>query len=95
MKKLKDKGVPIHGVGLQGHWSIFDPSAAELEESIKKFASLGLEIQFTEVDVSVYPKQHDRSNEAFKGKAEFTPELAAKQAAQYKMLFDIFRKYKG
>lgn len=94
LKKLKEKGVPINGVGLQGHWSIFEPSAAELEESITKFASLGLEVQFTEVDVSVYPKRHDMSKEAYKGKAEFTPEMDDKQAAHYKMLFDIFRKHK-
>ena len=94
MKKLKDKGVPIHGVGLQGHWSIYEPSAAELEASITKFASLGLELQFTEVDVSVYPKQHERSTEPFRGIAEYTPDMEQKQTAQYKMLFDIFRKHK-
>ena len=94
LKKLKEKGVPINGVGLQGHWSNFEPSAAELEESITKFASLGLELHFTEVDVSVYPKKHDMSKEAFTGKAEYTPEMEQKQAVQYKMLFDIFRKHK-
>ena len=95
VKKLKDKGVPIHGVGLQGHWSIYEPSATELEASITKFASLGLELQFTEVDVSVYPKQHERSTEPFRGIAEYTPDMEQKQAAQYKMLFDIFRKHKN
>ena len=94
VKKLKDKGVPIHGVGLQGHWSIYEPSATELEASITKFASLGLELQFTEVDVSVYPKRHERSNVPFEGKAEYTPDMEQKQTAQYKMLFDIFRKHK-
>ncbi len=94
VKKLKDKGVPIHGVGLQGHWSLYEPTAAELEESITKFASLGLEVQITEVDVSVYAKQDERTSVPFTGKAEFTPEMDAKQAVKYKMLFDIFRKHK-
>jgi endo-1,4-beta-xylanase len=95
LKKLKDKGVPINGVGLQGHWSIFEPSADELEASIAKFASLGLELQFTEVDVSVYPKEHEPSSIPFAGKAEYTPEMEVKQAAHYKMLFEIFRKHKA
>ena len=95
VKKLKDKGVPIHGVGLQGHWSIFEPTAAELEESINKFASLGLEVQITEVDVSVYPKRHQRTTEPFKGKAEYTSEMEAQQAEKYKMLFEVFRKHKN
>jgi endo-1,4-beta-xylanase len=94
LKKLKEKGVPINGVGLQGHWSIYEPSEADLEESITKFASLGLEVHFTEVDVSVYAKRHERSSEPFKGKAEFTDEMNDKQAAHYKMLFEVFRKHK-
>lgn len=45
LKKLKGKGVPINGVGLQAHWSIYEPKAQEA--SINRFASLGLKIQFT------------------------------------------------
>lgn len=95
VKKLKDKGVPIHGVGLQGHWSIYEPTAQELETSITKFASLGLKVQITELDVSVYPKEHVRRERKDTDKSEFTPEMNDKQAAHYKMLFDIFRKHKG
>lgn len=60
LKRLKAKNVPVHGVGLQGHWSIYEPSQAELEKSISQFASLGLEVQITELDVSVHPKEHER-----------------------------------
>lgn len=94
VKKLKDKGVPINGVGLQGHWSIFEPTAQELEESITKFASLGLKVQITELDVSVYPKLHERQTKRDTIKREFTPEMNDKQAAHYKMLFEVFRKHK-
>ena len=92
---LVAKGVPIHGVGLQAHWSLFEPTSQELEESITKFASLGLKIQITELDVSVHPKQHEASKEAFKGVSVFTPEMEEKQAQHYKMLFEVFRKYKN
>lgn len=95
VKGLVDKGVPINGVGLQAHWSLFEPTSQELEESIAKFASLGLEIQITELDVSVHPKQHESSKEAFKGVSVFTPEMDEKQAQHYKMLFEVFRKYKN
>jgi len=94
VKQLKDKGVPIHGVGLQGHWSVYEPSASTLEASILKFASLGLKVQVTELDVSVHPKRHDGSNEAFAGKSELTSEMEQRQAAHYKMLFEVFRKHK-
>lgn len=95
VKGLKDKGVPIHGVGLQGHWSIYEPTAQELEESITKFANLGLQVHVTEVDVSVYPKEHERRDKKPTDTSEFTAEMNDKQAAHYKMLFDVFRKYKG
>ncbi len=94
VKGLVEKGVPIHGVGLQGHWSLYEPTAQELEESITKFASLGLKVQITELDVSVYPKEHASRERKETDKAEFTPEMNDKQAAHYKMLFEIFRKHK-
>ncbi|MCU0392311.1 MAG: endo-1,4-beta-xylanase [Thermoflexibacter sp.] len=94
VKGLKEKGVPIHGVGLQGHWSLYEPTAQELEESITKFASLGLKVQITELDVSVYSKEHESRERKGNDKAEFTPAMNDKQAAHYKMLFEIFRKHK-
>ncbi|MCE7063879.1 endo-1,4-beta-xylanase [Dyadobacter sp. CY326] len=95
VKKLKDKNVPIHGVGLQAHWSIYEPTQAELEKSITQFASLGLAVQITELDVSVYPKEHERREKKTNDTSTFTAEMEQKQSAHYKMLFDTFRKYKG
>jgi endo-1,4-beta-xylanase len=54
VKKLKESGIPVHAVGLQGHWSINNPSPEELEKSIQLFSSLGLQVQVTELDVSVF-----------------------------------------
>ena len=95
VKTLTQKGVPINGVGLQGHWSIYEPTAAELEESITKFAGLGLKVQITELDVSVYPKEHERREKRATDTSEFTPEMNDKQAAHYKMLFDVFRTHRN
>lgn len=95
VKQLKDKKVPIHGVGLQGHWSIYEPTAQELEASIRKFGDLGLEVQITELDMSVYPKEHERRTKTITDTSELTEEMTQKQTAQYNMLFDTFRKHKG
>ncbi|GAB2588086.1 hypothetical protein GCM10027190_41250 [Spirosoma areae] len=95
VKKLKDRSVPIQGVGLQGHWSIYEPTAQELEASINRFASLGLAVQITELDVSVYPKEHERREKKVIDTSEYTPDMNAKQAAHCTMLFDVFRKHKG
>ncbi len=54
VKSLLEQGVPIHGIGLQAHWNIFDPSLDDIRAAIEKYASLGLELQLTELDVSVF-----------------------------------------
>lgn len=94
LKRLVDAKVPIHGVGLQGHWSIFEPSEKELRDAIVKYSSLGLKVQFTELDMSIYPWEKFR-RERRQGESDaLTPELAQKQIDQYKMIFKVFRDYK-
>ncbi|WP_353723274.1 endo-1,4-beta-xylanase [Dyadobacter sp. 676] len=94
LKKLKAKNVPVHGVGLQGHWSVYEPSRDDLEKSIRQFAGLGLAVQITELDVSVYPKEHERRDGAAASKQSVSQETLARQADHYKMLFDVLRKNK-
>jgi len=54
VKGMLERGVPIHGVGLQGHFDIDDPPvAADVAANIERLAALGLEVQFTEVDVRI------------------------------------------
>jgi endo-1,4-beta-xylanase len=95
LKKLVDAKVPIHGVGLQGHWSIFEPSENELRTAIEKFSSLGLKVQITELDVSVYPWEKDRRAKRPDDNDTFTAEREQQQLEQYKKVFRIFRDYKN
>lgn len=94
LKKLIEAKVPIHGVGLQGHWSIFEPSRQELEDAITKFSSLGLKVQVTELDVSIYKwEKFDRDRRD--GESDtYTAEIEQKQVDQYAMIFDTFKKHK-
>lgn len=97
VKKLKEAGIPIHGVGLQGHWSINNPSQEELEKSIQMFSSLGLQVQVTELDVSVYAGR--QGGQIIQGQqrdttSTFTPEMEQLQREKYKMAFEVFRKYR-
>jgi endo-1,4-beta-xylanase len=48
---LVAQGVPIHGVGLQGHFFFGVPARQDLEDLIRSFADLGLLVEFTEIDV--------------------------------------------
>lgn len=94
VKKLVDAKVPIHGVGLQAHWSIYEPTEQELRDAIEKYSSLGLQIHFTEVDMSVYPWEKERRAKRQGENDTLTPELEQKQVDQYAKVFRIFREYK-
>lgn len=104
LKKLLAEGVPIHGVGLQAHLSI-EPSTVEtshgvhqtmtnLEAAIELYASLGLAVQVTELDVSVYIPGVKYTAETFYTNDTFTDVLEAKQARRYGELFALLRKHR-
>jgi endo-1,4-beta-xylanase len=50
VKKLRTEGVPIHGVGLQGHQTI-DWAPPTLRENLARFSALGVKTAITEADV--------------------------------------------
>jgi endo-1,4-beta-xylanase len=66
-----------------------------LTATLEKFKGLGLQVQVTELDISVYPKEHSR-RERKPGDADafYTAEREAKQVDVYNMLFRVFRNYK-
>ena len=53
LKKLVDSGVPVHGVGLQGHLHVSAVNVESIVENIRRFSELGLLVNFSEVDVRI------------------------------------------
>lgn len=94
VKSLKDKRIKIDGIGLQSHWNIYRPNETQLVNAIERFASLGLQVQITELDVSVYPWELEIRDKNANDKEEFTAVMEKKQVEMYKMIFKVFRKYK-
>ncbi len=95
LKRLVDAKVPIHGVGLQGHWSVFEPSEKELTKAIEQFSSLGLKIQITELDISIYKWEKFERSRRQGESDQLTAELEQKQIEKYRMAFETFRKFKN
>ena len=103
LKGLLAEGVPVHGVGLQAHLGIaastlpehhgYYQNVAEEEKAIELYASLGLEVQITELDLSVYVPGVKYESHQFYTPATFTPELEAQQAERYAQFFELFRKH--
>lgn len=94
LKKLIEQKVPVHGVRLQAHWSVFEPSERDLRNAIELYSSLGLQLNFTELDMSVYPWEKNKREKRTDEYDQLTPELELKQIDQYAKVFEIFREYK-
>jgi len=101
MRKLKAAGVPITGIGLQGHVRIDGPDASQEAATIEAFAALGLRVNISELDVDVLPRT-TRSDSAdvsmtAVGTAQSNPytnglpeEMQQALAKRYAELFRVF-----
>ena len=50
---MQSRGVPIDGVGLQGHFFVGPPDPALLQSQLEAVAALGLQVELTEVDIPI------------------------------------------
>ncbi|WP_438446061.1 endo-1,4-beta-xylanase [Gorillibacterium sp. sgz5001074] len=89
VRGLKERDVPIHGVGLQGHWNLYGPSLDTIREAVEQYAALGLQLQITELDLSVFEFE-DRRTDLLAP----TPEMVERQEELYEKVFALFREYK-
>jgi endo-1,4-beta-xylanase len=51
VSSVKQRGAPIHGVGLQAHFSLTDHDTAAIGQNMRRLAALGFVISFTEIDI--------------------------------------------
>ena len=49
IKDLQSQGIPVGGIGIQGHYGLGYPPLDELETSIVTFGELGIPVMFTEL----------------------------------------------
>jgi len=78
IKSMKERGIPIDGVGFQCHF-INGMSSSQLqaiEQNVKRYAAIGVDVSFTEIDIRI-PSSSNQS-QAFQT-----------QASNYKSLMEI------
>ena len=93
VKKMQEAGVPITGIGMQGHYNIYGPSDEDIEAAIVKYSQLVKHIHVTELDIRVNEDMGGqlRFNQ---GNAQPIPSyLAIQQQDQYNRVFKVLRKY--
>jgi len=88
VRSLKEREVPIHGVGLQAHWNLVHPSLDDIRQAIERYASLGVKLHVTELDVSVFLHE-DRRTDLKEPEAG----MLERQAERYGQIFRLFKEY--
>ena len=94
VKKMQDAGVPIHGIGMQGHYNVYGPSEEDIDAAITKYSQIVKHIHVTELDI--------RMNTEMGGQLRFSrgeakpvaPYMNTLLTDQYSRIFKIFRKHK-
>jgi endo-1,4-beta-xylanase len=85
VRGMKQRGVPVDVIGIQMHINIRTPSVQQIRETIELFASLGVKVMVTEMDVSIYTSDTEAKKDA-------TPALLLEQAQRYKDIFAMLRE---
>ena len=107
VKQMQSKGITIDGVGVQAHWSLNRPSLNEIEQIILDISELGVDVMFTELDISVLPSPWEQVGaevsqnfSRFEGDSKMNPypvklpkSVQNKLAKRYKDIFQLFIKH--
>ena len=93
VKKMKDAGVPIDGIGMQGHYNVYGPSMEDVAAAIELYSKVVDHLHITELDI--------RANEQMGGQLQFSrqgmeikPYVRTLHEDQYNSLFRTLRRYK-
>lgn len=92
VRTMKADGIPIDGIGMQGHYNVFGPSEEEVDQALQLYRDVVSHIHVTELDIRV--------NREMGGNLEFSKEgmdisdsVKSVQEKQYAAVFRAFRKH--
>ena len=94
VKKMQDAGVPIHGIGMQGHYNIYGPSNEDIEAAIEKYATIVDNIHFTELDIRINEEMGGGLQFSRGKEAPVPAYIQTLHQAKYADLFKILRRHK-
>lgn len=93
VKEMKAAGVPIDGIGMQGHYNIYGPTEEEIEAALTKYSEIVDHIHVTELDIRVNQEMGGQLNFSRNEGAVVTNDQKLLQEAQYATLFRALRRH--
>jgi len=78
----------IEGIGMQSHYNLVETKIQNVRDSIDKFASLGVRISVSELDIAITVVSHDWNKST--PEIKLTPEIEEEQAKMYSDLFKLY-----
>lgn len=94
VKKMQDAGVPITGIGMQGHYNIYGPSEEEVDAALTKYSELVKHIHITELDIRCNQEMGGQLQFARGEKSVMPGYVSTLQEDQYARIFRVLRKHK-
>ena len=105
VNEMKDKGIRIDGIGVQGHWGLDYPPMDEADAAFSAYEGTGLGIMVTELDMAVLPLASDDTGADISQNYELQKQLnpypeglpdsmIVVQSNRFTEFFKLFNKYK-
>ncbi|MBC6368854.1 endo-1,4-beta-xylanase [Algoriphagus sp. AK58] len=102
--QLRNQGVRIDGIGMQGHYRLNTPSLEQIEQAILDIHEAGFQVHVTELDIDVLPRPSDSEGADltinYAASEEWNPyqtglpkEIEEKLVERYASLFALFQKH--
>ena len=92
VKKMKAAGVPIDGIGMQGHYNIYGPTEQEVDSALTLYRQVVEHVHITELDIRANAEMGGALRFGREG-AQVTDSLKQHLADQYARVFGVFRKH--
>jgi endo-1,4-beta-xylanase len=85
VQELRDKGLRVDGIGIQGHWELDSLDLSDVEQMFAMFSQLDITVSISELDIGV----RGRWGEPKPPMLSLPTELARQQAVTYARLFRL------
>ena len=90
---MKADGVPVDGIGMQGHYNIYGPSEEDIEAAVSKYAAIVDHIHMTELDIRVNREMGGQLQFSRNEGARVSGDQKLMQEAEYAAVFRVMRRH--